>query len=55
MEFHNKSGTKFGGGTLHVHPALEFELTCLFSLVLSWFCWILEYWGSGYSLDCDLN
>jgi hypothetical protein len=43
MEFHNKSGTEFGGGTLHI---MVWNLSLLACFLL--FCWILECWVSGH-------
>jgi hypothetical protein len=48
MEFHNKSGTEFGGGTLHIKVWNLSLLACFLLFGFSWFCWILEYWVSGY-------
>jgi hypothetical protein len=44
MEFHNKSGTKFGGGTLHIKVWNLSLLAC--------FLWFLVgfvgFWSIGY-------
>ena len=58
MEFHNKTGSEFGGGTLHIKvcnvKVISFcmVLLCVLGVSCSWTWWCLEFELSFMSLIC---
>ena len=54
MEFNNKSGSEFGGGTLHIKVWVwAWVLIVLFDF--DWFCGNRDCWACGFWLLLDLN
>lgn len=58
MEFHNKTGSEFGGGTLHIKVcnvkvnSFCMVLLCVLGVSCSWTWWCLEFELSFMSLIC---
>ena len=54
MEFNNKSGSEFGGGTLHIKVWVwAWVLIALFDF--DWFCGNRDCWACGFWLLLDLH
>lgn len=56
LEFHNKTGSQFGGGTLHLKVCVWILGCCCFSVfTLCWFSFdFVEIWRNGY-VGCQLS